>query len=97
MSATNSSVDLYVNLRRERRRLDDLDEQIVQLLYRRMAITDRIMAEKRALGVSHTDPDRERAQEIEYRVWGKMLSLNEDFLVKLFALIRTEAKRRGFS
>lgn len=85
----------YLDLYAARRKLDELDTQLVELLYRRTLVTDRIMAEKRALHVSLTDSKREEEQDLEYRVWAKMLRLDEGFVLSVFRLIRDEAKRRG--
>jgi chorismate mutase-like protein len=70
-----------------RRRLDELDDQIAQLLGERFSICREIACYKREHGVPMMQPDRVAEVRARYRARGSEVGLPPDFAVDLFELL----------
>jgi 4-amino-4-deoxychorismate mutase len=70
-----------------RRRLDELDEEIVRLLGERFATCREIAAVKRARGVAMMQPQRVAEVRARYLARGAEAELPRDFAASLFELV----------
>jgi chorismate mutase-like protein len=70
-----------------RRRLDELDEEIVRLLGERFAACREIAAIKRARGVAMMQPQRVAEVRERYLARGAEAELPADFTASLFELL----------
>ncbi|HEY7961055.1 MAG TPA: chorismate mutase [Solirubrobacteraceae bacterium] len=70
-----------------RRRLDDLDEEIVRLLGERFAVCREIARHKRAHGIPMMQPDRVAQVRARYLDRGAARELPADFTSGLFDLL----------
>jgi prephenate dehydrogenase len=73
--------------------IDRSDKQILTLLGRRIEIARKIGKLKTNQSAPILDPDREKRMMVQRKEWGKLLSLPEDFVEELFAVILRHSSR----
>jgi prephenate dehydrogenase len=73
--------------------IDRCDKQILTLLGRRIEIARKIGKLKTNQSAPILDPDREKRMMVQRKEWGKLLSLPEDFVEELFAVILRHSSR----
>jgi prephenate dehydrogenase len=73
--------------------IDRWDKQILTLLGRRIEIARKIGKLKLNQSAPILDPDREKRMMVQRKEWGKLLSLPEDFVEELFAVILRHSSR----
>lgn len=92
-----SSDSVNSNFRQELERLrlsiDAVDEQLIELLAQRMALSRRIGQEKMAHGISFYQPRRWQQLLTERCAEGARKGLVDDFIIKLYDLIHEESLR----
>ena len=82
-----------MNLKRLRNEVDLIDRELLLLLRRRFLVVQKIALLKKELNLSVTDKTREMQIKKRVQELGRDLSLEPEFLVKIFRLIIIEAKR----
>ena len=76
-----------------RNMIDRYDKQMLAALGHRIEIARRIGKLKMSQTAPVVDPDRERRMMLQRREWGKSLSLPEDLIEELFAVILRHSSR----
>lgn len=76
-----------------RRKANDLDEQLVELLGRRRLLTRQMMLYKKSLWLPPGDAAREQAQNTLLSLWADQFGLEREMVVKIYNVIREYAKR----
>lgn len=82
-----------MNLNRFRNEIDHIDRELLLLLRRRFLVVQKIALLKKELNLPVTDKVRETQITKRVQELGKNLSLEPEFLAKIFRLIIIEAKR----
>jgi len=70
-----------------RKQIDELDDELLQVLSRRMQIVAQIGKQKKAHGIKPLDEDRMKNVLQLMLKRARILSLSEKFIEKLYALI----------
>jgi chorismate mutase len=76
-----------------RNMIDRYDKQLLTALGHRIEIARRIGKLKMHQAAPVVDPDRERRLMLQRREWGKSLSLPEEMIEELFAVILKHSSR----
>lgn len=82
-----------MSLGEAREQIDLLDEQLLRLIARRLALAGKIGEEKRAIGLAFKQPEREAQLIAERRRLAAKLGLDEGFAEKIFLAIIDESLR----
>jgi len=77
-----------------RKQLDDIDERLIRLLARRLAVCEEIGVVKQAHGLPIAQPDRVTAVKRRIASLAKHHGIDSRFAVKVYDLIIREACRR---
>src|ERR1017187_1123059 len=80
-------------LRQFRRELDELDDQILELLSRRLGICREVALYKAEAGIAMMQADRVTQVKVRAVAEGKTRGLNENFVLSLYEIVITEACR----
>ena len=67
-----------------RAELDELDEQLIRLIKRRLELGLRAAIIKREAGLPILDPDRERKVIAQAKEWAREAGLSEDEVTEIF-------------
>lgn len=90
----NFQDEVLVNLLDELRvKIDDIDTDLIHLLYKRVGLIDRIGKYKKDKNVSVFQPERWNEILLTRKKWGKSNSLSEEFIEKLYRQIHDESLR----
>lgn len=76
-----------------RKNIEDLDDQILQLLAKRLEVARLVISLKKKLHVDAEDSLREEFLITRYQENGQVLGISSNFVREAFNLIFTEAKR----
>lgn len=76
-----------------RKKVDILDEKILDLLHDRFILVQQIKKLKEALGIPVEDKKREEKMINNLILKGEKLKLSQSFISQLFVLIISESKR----
>ena len=80
------------SLKKLRQQIDKLDNQLLEILARRFAVTKQVGEYKKKKNLPVQDKKREKEIFRERRIWAKRLNLNPLFIEKLFKLIIKNVK-----
>ena len=80
------------SLKKLRQQIDKLDNQLLEILARRFAVTKQIGEYKKKKNLSVQDKKREKEIFRERRIWAKRLNLNPLLIEKFFKLIIKNVK-----
>lgn len=80
-----------MSLGEAREQIDRLDEQLLRLIARRLALARKVAKEKRATGLPFKQPEREAQLIAERRSLAAKLGLEEGFAEKIFLAIIDES------
>ncbi len=82
-----------MSLNEVREQIDRLDEQLLRLIARRLALAGKVAEEKRANRLPFKQPEREAQLIAERRRLAAKLGLEEGFAEKIFLAIIDESLR----
>ncbi len=81
------------NLNNLRDKIDSIDEEIIQLLAKRMDAAIKIKTIKLKAGMATFDPSREEKLKTRIKKLAAQNRLSEGFCLRLYELILVESKR----
>jgi len=83
----NTSADIPVELKNCRADLDRIDDELIQLLARRLEVGLRAARIKREAGMPIVDPEREERVIAQAREWAAQAGLSEDEVAEIVTRI----------
>lgn len=78
------------NLDELRSLVDEIDAEIIGLLAKRFAATDKIGAFKARAGIAAVDPEREERQRVRYTNLASKYDLSETLIQTIFRVVISE-------
>jgi len=76
-----------MGLAEHRREIEEIDEEIIRLIDRRIDITELIFEAKRKDGLPICDPERERLVQRKARRLAEELDLDEEAVSEIFGIL----------
>lgn len=88
----NTQIDKYqLELNSIRTQIDELDQNLLYILYERMQMSQKISNIKKEYNISIFQPERSEIILQQFKNEGKFLKLNEKFTEKIFKIIHEES------